>query len=746
MPDNLLISRLLQDIIQATNRSLQDEEAERLFSQTISSYFGIDKVTINSMNKVNGRENEVYGYILNTKKSYVDNQLSEYSSFPELIGYKNRGYKSCALVPVVVSGKVVSIMEMLSSAENKFSNELVSGAEFGAYLTGLAMLYKYENERSVRLANYFDGAFNGADAQLLVSQDGKILKANKQARLGILTPKNSTSKIDDIIGMGFAKLQEVAKHGSATATIDIGGQQKLYLITANSVSDNVLHVSCKDVTDIRLLSLVLDSMDADSSICVLYLDDKYVVKSATDSIKRLIGYDKSLVFGKSLVELAIERKKGELKEILDKQTEKARGHGTVDLATARGMPAHLNYVLSKWSDGYMMLLSDATSEGYTEGVRNAFSDFINNTSDAVITMDESGYIKDCNAAAERVLGYERSALVGKEMRSMYSDPSVFDKDITYVRNGGKVDNSYAMFTGKDGGTIDSTETVRLFKSSDVADYIIVIKELETKRRMEEMEELLEREQNRVNRLRSTGDLKSQFIYNISHELKTPLTNIKGFAKLMYSGEFGGLNGEQLNYLGTIIEESDRLMLIIQQVLDAAKLESDKMKLEYREVDLRELENNATMEAMKEDARSKGMSLKWQCGFGVTTITADPNRLIQALVNLIGNSIKFNDKKDGQILVKISPLGKAFVKFDVIDNGIGISEDDKKKLFKKFYEAPKKGLVKQTASGTGLGLSITREIVRLHGGKITCDSVLGKGSTFTFTIRVKPRPKKNADQT
>ena len=498
------------------------------------------------------------------------------------------------------------------------------------------------------------------------------------------------------------------------------------------------------MTELKPLGLVLESMDVDSYIGVLYLDNKYVVRNATESIKKSIGYDKALIVGKSIIELAIERKRGELKEILEKQTEKKRTHGTMDLATATGIPVHMYFVLSKWANGYVMLLSDATSEGYTESMRSAFSDFINNTSDAVITMDELGYVKDCNMSAEKVLGYQRNALIGKVVRSMYLDPSVFEKDVTYVRNGGKVDNSYAMFIGKDGRPIDSTHSIRLFKSSDVADYIIVIKELETKRHMEELEDLLEKERNKVSRLKATGDLKSQFIYNISHELKTPLTNIKGFSKLMYNGEFGGLNSDQLSYLGTIIEETDRLMLIIQQVLDAAKLESEKMKLEFRDVELRELENNPTMEAMADDAKSKGITLRWQFG-DVTRITADPNRLIQALVNLMGNAIKFNDKKDGQILVRVSSLGKTKVKFDVIDNGPGISEEDQKRLFKKFYEAPKKGLVKQAASGTGLGLSITREIVKLHGGKITCESELGKGCKFSFTLRIKPLPKK-ADQT
>ena len=181
------------------------------------------------------------------------------------------------------------------------------------------------------------------------------------------------------------------------------------------------------------------------------------------------------------------------------------------------------------------------------------------------------------------------------------------------------------------------------------------------------------------------------------------------------------------------------MLIIQQVLDAAKLESQKMKLELREVDLKELYNNPTIQAMQESAANKHLAFSWKVDFDVPKILADPNRLIQAFVNLIGNSIKFTDT--GEIKVRISRLGKTKVRCEVSDTGIGISEDDKRKLFKKFYEAPKKGLVKQEGAGTGLGLSITHEIIKLHGGRIECRSEQGKGSTFSFSLRIKPRPKK-----
>jgi len=738
MADNLLISRMLQDIIAATNRTMVEEEAELRFSGLMSEFFGIEKVRINSMLSGEAGQNELYGYVINTKKPYVDNQLSEYSSFPELIAYKNRSFRSCALVPIVVSGKVVSIVEMLSSTENKFSSELINSASFGAYLTAITLLYKSETDRSLRLAGYFSGAFNGPDPQLLVSREGKIVKANDSALKEIVVPGTQGKGIGELLGIEPSKLLEASKDPARTVQLERSGMVRYYKVLINQINDNLMSLSMKDVTELSRLNLLLDSMDAESYVGYLFMDNSYIVRNSSESIKRVIGYDRNLILGKSIIELTIEKQRGAVQEML--KGAKERTHGYIDLTTAAGLPTSLRFVMSKWQNGYIMLFSDTTSETYVTSIRSAFTDFISGSSDVVITMDELGYVKDCNIPAEDVLGFPKQELIGRDLRTLYTDQQVFEKNIAYVRNGGKVDNSYITLSGRN-GTIDATQSIRMFKGPESVDYLIVIKELETKRKLSDLEDELGKERNRTNRLKSTGDLKSQFIYNISHELKTPLTNIMGFSKLLYKGEFGELNKDQLDYLSTIIEEADRLMLIIQQVLDAAKLESDKMRLEYREVDLKALFENPSMQALRETAANKGIELTWDVGFDVPHIAADPNRLIQVFVNLIGNSIKFTNK--GSIRVKITRDGKSKVRCDVIDTGIGISEEDKHKLFKKFYEAPKKGLVKQEGAGTGLGLSIAQEIARLHGGKIVLtSSELGKGSTFTLTLRIRPRHKKD----
>ncbi|MGD0728792.1 MAG: ATP-binding protein [Candidatus Micrarchaeaceae archaeon] len=742
MQDDLIIGKLLRDLVSATSNTLVDSDIERQFSNTIGNLFGLEKVVINSAYSEDSKPNELYGYIINTKKVYVDNQLSEYSSFPELIGYKNRGFRSCAIVPIIVSGKVVSIVELLSTNDNKFSDELINSASLGAYFTSLALLYKYENERNLKLASYFNGAFNIDIAQILVSHDGKIIKVNEKAKKEIFTINNSNSTISELIGLDFAKIDNLSKsNAGSTVVIEKDRKNRLFKINATKINDRLMSVSLQDVTELYQLSKVIESMDESSNAGVIYFDNDFIVTKATKSIKSAIGFNENLILGKTLIELAVERQRGELKELLDSLQSKDKVKGSIDFASESGLPARLNFTLLKLGNNYAMLFTKAEAEGYLQSVRNAFNDFINNTSDIVITMDTLGYIKACNMPVENVLGYSRSELVGKELKDLYltQDQAVLDRDITYVRNGGKIDNSYVALAARSGQRIDATHSIRLFTDSESADYIIVIKELETKHLINDLKLNLDKEKGRVSKLNSTGKLKSQFIYNISHELKTPLTNIIGFSKLLYSGEFGPLNQDQLNYIGTIIEEANRFMFIIQQVLDAAKLESEKMVLELREVDMKELYNNSTIQSLREAATKEGLRFSWNVDYDVPKINADQNKLVQVFVNLIGNAIKFTDK--GEIKIKISKKGKTEIQCDVIDTGIGISEEDVHKLFKKFYEAPKKGLVKQEGAGTGLGLTITKEIIKLHGGNIFCESELNKGSKFSFTLKIKPNPKK-----
>ncbi|MGC8651822.1 MAG: ATP-binding protein [Candidatus Micrarchaeia archaeon] len=733
-----ILQKLLGDLSPIYSSTVSEEEMLKHFKTVIGSTLGIDAVNIVSMLSSDGatrsaEQNTLHGYVINTGKYYVDNQLSEYSSFPELISYKNQGFASCAVLPINLHGKASLVIELLSKAENKFNDEIISSVALASTAIGIELAYRSEKTKNTRVANYFSGAFDNIPMQLLVVSDNTIIKSNKFAigEFRLQLPK----KVNELLGMDFDALSKLAGR-TATVSIQLEGKKRVYYVSTSKISDKLVHVALSNATSIERFSALSDMISNDPLSALIYTDEQFSILEASQSIEKLTGYPTGYVLGKSIEDLVIEGSRSAFKNYAS-ALQSGGISGFTDIATINAMPTHVRFAASSWAGGFMFLIYNANAEKYLSDVKDAFFDFINGTSDMVITVDNFGYITNANMTVESVLGYQRAEMVGKEIKSIYVDPFLLDRDIAYVRNGGKVDNSYVDLVSKSGAKVAATHSIRAFKGvENDSSYIIVVKELETRRRLRDQESMMRDMQNQLKKLRSTSDLKSQFIYNISHELKTPLTNIKGFSKLLYDGEFGAINGEQKEYVSTIIDEANRLMLIIQQVLDAAKLESNKVKLEPKEVDMRDLYENPSIKALQESATGKGLSFSWDVAFDTPKVYADPNRLIQVFVNLIGNAIKFTEK--GSITVKIYRKGSKYIQCDVVDTGIGISEEDKHKLFRKFYEAPKRGLVKQDGAGTGLGLSIAKDIVRLHGGKIGFESQLGVGSRFWFTLRVKPK--------
>lgn len=744
MVENILINKLFIDLIPVSNSAVDEDEVSKHFTKVISEIFGIERATLDNIYKSEKQSGNLHGYVANTRKPYSDNQLSEYSSFPELIGFWHDGFRSCALLPVIANGRVISILELLSRQENKFTDEMLNVISFGASLIGPSLIYKYETGKNIKIANYFNGAFNSSMPQFLVSNSDAIVKYNKAAakEFGINDTKRA---LPQVLGLGFGELGALAEGRSIKATLGTSGNRRIYSISSSRINDSLMHVSVDDITKPELFDSVIDAINDDLYSGVVYLDNDLKITSSTAGLAKLAGIQGNMLAGKSLPDLVTEGARAGFRE-LAKRLENGHVIDSTDLIGADAAPVHIRFVLSKWLNGYILVFTNAEAEREIRNIKGSFLDFINGASDTVITLDAIGFIKACNMPIEELLGYTRDELIGKDVKSLYMDPSLVDRDITYVRNGMKVDNTFVNLIAKDSTKIAATQSTRIIKDDDGnTNYLLVLRDRSAAQKLRDMERELAQTEKRLKSLSSIGEQKSQFIYNISHELKTPLTNINGYTKLLYRGDFGELNAEQRDVLRTVEEEAARLMEIIQQVLDAAKYETGKMKLDLKEVDLKELENNATITGLRKKAQDQGLEFSWSVAFDVPTIMADQSRLVQVFVNLIGNAIKFTNK--GSISVKIARKGRNFVECDIIDTGIGITDEDQHKLFKDFYEAPKKGLVKQAESGTGLGLSITKEIVRLHNGieskkrSIWVESEPGKGSRFTFILPIKPKNKR-----
>jgi phosphoserine phosphatase RsbU/P len=236
------------------------------------------------------------------------------------------------------------------------------------------------------------------------------------------------------------------------------------------------------------------------------------------------------------------------------------------------------------------------------------------------------------------------------------------------------------------------------------------------------------------RLQELDKLKSDFLSTVSHELRTPLTSIKAFAQILLDSPLE--ESTQERYLDIIDKESDRLTRLISDLLDLAKIERREMSWTMVHADLREVVSKAVSPLI---ALSKTQQIRLDVHPSQPMpVCIDADRIQQVVTNLVGNAIKFSSES-GRIGIRIEERTRSgprdarpgpYVAVAVSDSGPGIPQEEKERIFSKFYRGPRKHPVR---SGTGLGLAISREIVLYHGGEIWVESEPGAGSTFYFTL-------------
>ncbi|MBK7474628.1 MAG: GAF domain-containing protein [Haliscomenobacter sp.] len=245
-----------------------------------------------------------------------------------------------------------------------------------------------------------------------------------------------------------------------------------------------------------------------------------------------------------------------------------------------------------------------------------------------------------------------------------------------------------------------------------------------------------------------NEAKSNFLSTVSHELRTPLTSILGFAKIIRKkleerifslvSEEDSKATKSANQvresLDVILSEGQRLTGLINDLLDLAKIEAGHVDWKMESIQIEEVIRRAAL-ATHSLFSHKALEFRQDIPEGLPVVTGDQDKLIQVMINLLSNAIKFTDK--GQVTCQVEPQENQLI-VRVIDTGIGISVEDQSKVFDKFKQVGEQ--LTDKPKGTGLGLPICREIIHHHGGKIWVESLLGAGSTFVFTLPVKPLDK------
>lgn len=248
----------------------------------------------------------------------------------------------------------------------------------------------------------------------------------------------------------------------------------------------------------------------------------------------------------------------------------------------------------------------------------------------------------------------------------------------------------------------------------------------------------------VTRETEADRMKTEFIGTMSHELRTPMTAIKGFTQLLLMGNLGPLTATQREFVTTIYNNTERMIDLINDVLDLTKIESGSVELEWRSLHLAEVLSGVIAE-LKDQIAERGHQLTISLPPGLPMVRGDAHRLHQIIYNLLVNAVKYTPR-GGQIWVEACEpvtadlpeevrdqiaLDRRYLQVNIRDTGVGISAEDLPRIFDRFYRT--ENPLKIEAGGTGLGLSLVRPLVHLLGGRMWVRSAVGTGSTFAFVL-------------
>lgn len=241
-------------------------------------------------------------------------------------------------------------------------------------------------------------------------------------------------------------------------------------------------------------------------------------------------------------------------------------------------------------------------------------------------------------------------------------------------------------------------------------------------------------------LKHLDEVKDEFMSMASHQLRTPLTSVKGYVSMVLDGDAGDITPQQRKLLGEAFNSSERMVRLIADFLNVSRLQTGRFTLEKQSADLQEIVRHE-VDNLKLIAKSHDISLKTDIMRGPLVLRIDPSKVQQVIMNLIDNAVYYSPAHS-TVMISLERVDDRFVEFSVIDQGIGVPVSEQAKLFTRFFRA--KNARKQRPDGTGVGLYLAKKVVAAHGGTMIFHSEEGKGSTFGFRLPLSKLDKDTND--
>jgi PAS domain S-box-containing protein len=339
---------------------------------------------------------------------------------------------------------------------------------------------------------------------------------------------------------------------------------------------------------------------------------------------------------------------------------------------------------------------------------------VESSNDAICGTTLEGVIQNWNHGAERLYGFNRHEVLGRHVSIVHAEQQADTDLFRRIAAGAQLNKMETVHLTKDGRKIDVSITMSpiLDRSGSIVGASTIARDITE-------EKILDR-------------MKSEFVGTVSHELRTPLSAIKGFLELVADEEAGPINETQREFLDIAVRNSDRLGLLINDLLDVSRIESDRLEMKTGPVDLIAVLSEVAA-TLRHQAESKGLGFREEFT-ELPLIQGDKRRLIQVFCNLVSNAIRYTPH--GEVGVKVTPLTNG-VEVVVHDTGIGLTLEEQSRLFTKFFRGSNP--IVSDSRGTGLGLVIARAILVAHNATITVESSAGLGSRFRVVLPFRGQP-------
>jgi len=363
-------------------------------------------------------------------------------------------------------------------------------------------------------------------------------------------------------------------------------------------------------------------------------------------------------------------------------------------------------------------------EGEIKKARDYFRSIVQNSPNGICVTDMNRKVVMANKVAEQLTGYAIDELVGHPVTMFYPDEAKNPVDIMALRRGNGVSREVEL-KRKDGTTAPALVYYRIVEDERGENEMII----------ESYSDLTDRK--RLDRL------KNEFVFVAAHELRNPVTAIRLLLNMVFEDKRLTLDPVIRGYLLKLQEADERLLTLVDDLLEVSRSESGRLKITVSPQDITE-HVKAIFSEMRPTALTKDVQLRHIPLTPMQPVMADPSKLKEIIANLVSNGVKYN-VAGGSVTVEYAIRGGMLVTH-IADTGIGISEKDQERLFQKFWRS--EDMAVRAQSGTGLGLFIVKELVERMGGLLDVTSRVGRGTTFTFTLplahtKEKKRPEKRS---